>query len=108
MKTAGGIILYRKDFSIACYPFDKFNNYDSGYAHKIDWVSVRVEEKIDGSLMKIWWNFLTNEWVLSTNGTIFAEKAKNYKGLSFKEIFEKAESKVNYNHCGRENPRFQP
>ena len=56
-----------------CVPFFKFGNYGEMYADKIDWSSAVVEEKIDGSLIKLWSH--KSKWIVSTNGTIFAEKA---------------------------------
>ena len=53
-----------------CRAFDKFGNYGEGYVPTIEWESARVLEKIDGSLMKLW--FDKGMWHLSTNGTIDA------------------------------------
>lgn len=49
-----GIILYEQDFSIACYPFDKFDNYNAPWANVIDWSTAKVQEKLDGSIIKVW------------------------------------------------------
>jgi len=54
-------------------PFYKFGNYGESYADNIDWTTAKVEEKIDGSLIKVW-NY-GGKWIISTNGTIFAHKA---------------------------------
>ena len=54
----------------ACRAFDKFGNYGEGYVPTIEWESARVLEKIDGSLMKLW--FDKGMWHLSTNRTIHA------------------------------------
>lgn len=56
-----------------CWAFNKFGNYGESYAPDIDWSTAFVTEKIDGSLIKIWWD---NEWHISTNGTIDAFKAE--------------------------------
>lgn len=57
--------------SIAFY---KFFNYGEDCAAAIDWNTAVVTEKIDGSLMKLAYD-LENGWLLSTNGTIDANKA---------------------------------
>lgn len=57
-----------------CRAFDKFGNYGEGYVPTIEWESARVLEKIDGSLMKLW--FDKGMWHLSTNGTIDAFAAQ--------------------------------
>lgn len=72
VREARGIILREKDWKVVCRPFDKFFNYGEPNAAEIDWSHVKVTEKIDGSLVKLWWD---SEWHWSTNGTIDARKA---------------------------------
>lgn len=58
-----------------CRSLDKFGNYEESYAvtPKIDWSKgVDVQEKIDGSIMRIWYDM--DEWHISTNGAIDAFK----------------------------------
>lgn len=68
-KECRGLILREKDFKVVCFPFTKFFNVDEKYADKINWSNIKVYEKIDGSLIKVWYN---NGWHISTNGTINA------------------------------------
>ena len=37
-----------------CHAFDKFGNYGEPYVPEMDWSTVNVSEKIDGSIMKLW------------------------------------------------------
>ena len=53
VRECRGLILDEK-FNPACVPFYKFGNYGESYAADIDWNSAVVEEKIDGSLIKVW------------------------------------------------------
>lgn len=75
VREARGII-FRKDYwqKPACWPFSKFFNYGESNAVQIDWSTAFVTEKIDGSLIKLWWNCLGG-WHISTNGTIDAFEA---------------------------------
>lgn len=59
-----------------CYPFDKFFNYGEKYSaiNSIDWSTASVQQKVDGSLIKLWWDY--DGWVISTNGSIDAFKAE--------------------------------
>lgn len=59
-----------------CYPFDKFFNYGEQYSavNNIDWTTASVQQKVDGSLIKIWWDY--DGWIISTNGSINAFKAE--------------------------------
>ena len=107
VRECRGIIL-DKDNHIVCWPFYKFFNYGEVYADKLDWSSVSVQDKIDGTLMKLW-NY-KGEWKLSTNGSINAyttplnqnevlkiscpyktfgelfEAAENYKDIDFNSL----------------------
>lgn len=77
---------------LVCYPFDKFFNYGEANAARIDWATARVQEKIDGSLIKLF--YYNDEWHVATNGTIDAKKAETaIRGVSFYDVFIKALSK---------------
>lgn len=75
-----------------CHAFDKFFNYGETFSDEIDWPTAKVTEKIDGSLIKVWKNRDSNNYVISTNGTISAFDApiEDYKYKSFGELFVNA------------------
>lgn len=89
-KEARGLILdSQNDFRVVRYAFKKFFNIDEGYTAHIDWDTAVATEKIDGSIMSVW--YARGKWHLSTNGTIDAFKAElngvgPYK--NFGELFE--------------------
>lgn len=95
VRECRGIIFYAEEdgtMTPVCVPFFKFGNYGEGYADEIDWSSAKVQEKIDGSLIKIWWH---QGWHISTNNTIDASKAVTWvEGISFKDKVAEALSKV--------------
>ena len=70
VRECRGIILDMTTLRPVCVPFFKFGNYGESYADSIDWQSAKVQEKIDGSLIKLW--FDNDKWHVSTNGTINA------------------------------------
>jgi len=72
VQEARGIIFRESDWKCVCHPFNKFGNYGESYCPEIDWSTASVQEKIDGSLMKVWFD---ETWHISTNGTIDAFKA---------------------------------
>lgn len=95
VREARGCIVYYNgaQWVYACRPFDKFCNYGEEYSavNDIDWNYVSVREKVDGSLIKIWFSPLNNLWMVSTNGTIDADKAKvGDTDISYYEYFIKA------------------
>ena len=54
VREARGIIIDIKNLSVVCYPFTKFGNYYESYADDIDWSTAQVQEKIDGSIVKLY------------------------------------------------------
>jgi hypothetical protein len=74
VKECRGLIIHIDDQVVrpVCVPFYKFGNWGESYADSIVWSTARIQEKIDGSLMKLWYYQETKEWILSSNGTIDA------------------------------------
>lgn len=70
VQEARGIIINLKDLEVVCFPFRKFGNYGESYVDDIDWASARVQEKVDGSIMKVY--FFNGKWCVATNGTVDA------------------------------------
>lgn len=93
VQEARGIILDLAHNKVVCWPFRKFGNWQESYADKIDWKSARVQEKVDGSLTKLWFDYAQNAWVWSTNGTINAADATASGVKNFLELIKSA---VNY------------
>lgn len=88
VRECRGIIITYRDgaYKAVAVPFFKFGNAGEAYVPEIDWQSAVVYEKIDGSLMKMWYD--RGEWHLSTNGTIDAFKAPlGDFGISFGDYF---------------------
>lgn len=75
VQEARGIILDVERLEVVCWPFRKFGNYVESYADAIDWATARVQEKVDGSIVKLWHSEREGRWVFSTNATIYAESA---------------------------------
>lgn len=100
-REARGLILDARDnFKVVRYAFKKFFNLDEGYADPIDWDTAVATEKIDGSIMSVW--YARGEWHLSTNGKIDAFKAElagvgPYK--TFGELFESVLPLSNFASC---------
>ena len=73
VREARGIIINTKAMSVVCRGFDRFFNSHEQWADTIDWNNCRVEEKIDGSIIKAY--CLNGEWIWATNSCIFATDA---------------------------------
>ena len=100
-REARGLILdARNGFKVVRYAFKKFFNIDEGYADQLDWDTAVATEKIDGSIMSVW--YARGEWHLSTNGKIDAFKAEingvgPYK--TFGDLFESVLPLSNFAPC---------
>lgn len=98
---ARGLILDSLDnFKVVRMAFKKFFNLGESYAAHIDWNTAVATEKIDGSIMTVW--YARGKWRLSTNGTIDAFKAElsgagPYK--TFGELFESVLPLSNFASC---------
>ena len=101
VQEARGIIIDMTTYRVVCWPFRKFGNHIESYADEIDWDSAQVQEKIDGSIVKLY--CYKGKWHWATNGVINAEnagvantnmsfldlihKAINYKDIPFDKLF---------------------
>ena len=88
VREARGAVFVENTWECASRAFDKFFNYAEPNASAIDWATARVMEKVDGSLMRIF--YWEGEWYLITNSGIDAYTAPtgdiNYP--TFGNIFE--------------------
>ena len=105
VQESRGIIIDLDNIEVVCWPFRKFGNYNESYADKIDWNTARVQDKIDGSIIKLWWNRMTGKWQFSTNGTINAGTAlaNQMTQETFLDVIRKAD---NYNEIILRLPIF--
>ena len=75
VRECRGIILDEaENYRPVCIPFFKFGNFGESYVPEIDWGSARVQEKLDGSLIKLW--HCRGKWHISSNGEIDARNAR--------------------------------
>lgn len=72
VREARGIIIDIDRIVPVCWAFNKFGNYGEGYIDEIDWSTAHVQEKVDGSIIKIWFD---GSWHMSSNGMIDAHDA---------------------------------
>ncbi len=90
-----GLIVNKHTLTPVALSFFKFYNIEEQYAAQIDWNSVSVQEKVDGSKILVWWDDIHNKWRISTSGTLDANEAEVNspllsKPISFKTLFEEA------------------
>lgn len=96
-----GAVVEREEngnFSLVAYAFDRFFNLGEYGCHNLDWEKVKVYEKWDGSLIKLF--FYNQEWVVSTSGSVAAASDVGTTGRSFAQLFWDVFTQVGYS---REN-----
>lgn len=91
VQEARGIIIDTKTLEVVCWPFRKFGNYGEYYADSIDWSTARVQEKVDGSIMKLWND--GERWRVSTNSTITNDQPVRFGSHSLTNLFWEAAEK---------------
>lgn len=89
VQECRGLILEQDTFNVVSRSFDRFFNYGEApdTQHSLDMSSATVYEKVDGSLIKIY--YYGGNWHISTRGTAFAE-SETSMGIKFYELVHKA------------------
>jgi RNA ligase len=95
VQQCRGIILDQADnWRVVSYPFDKFFNYGEPNAAPIDWPSATVFEKLDGSLMTLYW--YKGEWHVASSGTPDASGPAHESDITFADLFWETSKGLNY------------
>jgi hypothetical protein len=88
MQDCRGLILEKGTWNVLSLAFRKFFNSDEGNAHKIDWNTAHVLEKLDGTMIQVYWDNHKQTWFAGTTGT--AEgcgEVNNKMGTTFNDLF---------------------
>lgn len=87
-----GLILDNETFEPLCRPFDRFFNYGEAPETYSEFQITRSVgfDKLDGSLIKIWYHSRTNTWYCGTRGTAFAEADVYGWPLTFDQLVYRA------------------
>lgn len=99
VQECRGVILDSANaWDVVARPFDKFFNSNEGHAAKIDWSTARVQEKVDGSLIIMYW--YDDGWHVATSGTPDASgSVDSFKEMTFAGLFMET-----YKECGYSVP----
>lgn len=88
VQECRGLILERDTWKVMGMSFFKFFNHGEGNAAKIDWNTAQVLEKLDGTMIQVYWDWHKNEWFAATTGMAEAEGEVNNKmGTTFNDLF---------------------
>ena len=88
VRECRGIILDEEDaWRVVAWPFKKFFNYGESHAPSIDWATARVQEKLDGSMMSMY--FWDGRWHVSSSGVPDASGTIAGTHMTFADLFWK-------------------
>jgi hypothetical protein len=88
VQECRGLVLEKGTWNVMSLAFTKFFNSEEGNAHKIDWNTAHVLEKLDGSCIQVYFDWTTNTWFAATTGTAEGEGEVNNKmGTTFNQLF---------------------
>lgn len=103
VQEARGIIIDMVTRDVVCWAYNKIGNYNESYADDIDWNSARVQEKVDGSIIKLYW--YNNKWNWATNGVIYAKNAEvpNIPHTSYEDLIKASwnYNELQFNHFNK-------
>lgn len=93
VQECRGLVLEKGSLDVVSVSFDKFFNMGEPNCAEIDWQSARVTQKMDGSLVTLFW--YDGKWNLKTNGAIDAHdvQAPSNPKKSLYDLFMEAEQK---------------
>ncbi len=101
MQDCRGLILEIDTWKVMSLAFRKFFNSQENNAAKIDWNTASVLEKLDGTMIQVYWDWNKETWFAATTGTAEGEGEVNNKmGTTFNELFwDTVNNKYNFNNC---------
>ena len=85
-ECRGLILDTAEDWRVVAYPFRKFQNSDHALADKINWNTARVQEKLDGSIISLYYYFKAREWQISTSGCPDGFNQIDDSGITFRDL----------------------
>jgi hypothetical protein len=95
VQECRALILRKGSWEVLARSFDKFQNAGEDKNTADFPVSkARIEEKVDGSILSLWYDYDNNKWNVSTRSMAYAEGSTSI-GLTFRDIFNKAAEKTN-------------
>ena len=88
VQECRGLILEKGTWNVMSLAFTKFFNSEEGNAAKIEWNTAHVLEKLDGTLIQVYYDWYDMMWYAGTTGTAEGEGEVNNKmGTTFNSLF---------------------
>jgi hypothetical protein len=88
VQECRGLVLETGTWRVMSMGFTKFFNSEEGNAHKIDWETAVILEKLDGTMIQSYYDDHDKVWYAGTTGTANGEGEVNNKmGTTFNQLF---------------------
>lgn len=90
-RECRGLIIDRQTLEPVALSFKKFFNIQEQYASYIDWNTAKVQEKVDGSKILMFWNKYKEKWQICTSGNLNAYQCPvGGFEFTFGDLFDRA------------------
>jgi hypothetical protein len=87
VQECRGMVVDVANARVLAHPYNKFWSYGDAPAATIDWSTARVLEKLDGSLMILYWDPNTEAWSVASSGTPRAGGPFGAEARTFRDAF---------------------
>jgi len=89
-----GLVL-RGDGAVLNYPFDRFfNDWENDNKADISWNTAVAQEKLDGSLISVFWNGI--DWEVCTRGSFYPNENNLERTLDYSQEFKRLFNNFDY------------
>ncbi len=96
VQDCRGLILEKDTWKVMSMSFRKFFNSAEGNAAVIDWNTASILEKVDGTMIQVYYDYFDKKWFAATTGTAEGEGEVNNKmGTTFNDLFWQTIEKYN-------------
>src|SRR6476659_8011413 len=68
VQECRGVVVHVPTGTVLAHPYNKFWNHGEHLAATIDWSTARVQDKLDGSLMILYWHPANGAWQVASSG----------------------------------------
>lgn len=92
VQECRGMVVHVPTGTVLAHPYNKFWNHGEALAAPIDWDTARVLEKLDGSLMTLYWH--AGQWCVASSGHPTAGGSYGEEARLFRDAFWETWSEV--------------
>lgn len=87
VRECRGMVVDVERKEVVAHPYDKFFNYGEPGAATIDWERSYGLAKLDGTLIIMYWDRISDDWAIATSGNPTAAGSYGASGSTYREVF---------------------